>query len=275
MLKPKKVFSIVKVKNDGDIIESFVRDSIVIFDGIIILDNESTDSTAKILEQLKDEGLNVFIFRFSDYDQSDEINKLLLNITQEFKIDVIIPLNLADFTRIFDLENKIAEIKDNEDLWDLDFCKNITTINSTANLLKSYEWLSLTCLNLKKEKFSEEKRLKRKIEELSLEIYDFYNEKNSEEKQLRCEIEEYKNKLESQKQFYEGSLQVLEGEKGDLFSKLESQRQLYEEKLQIQKQFYSGKLQKQKRLVREIRSSNSWKLTKNFRRIGKTLKSLK
>ena len=46
----KKIFSISMVKNEMDIIESFVRYNANILDGMIILDNKSTDDTVKILE---------------------------------------------------------------------------------------------------------------------------------------------------------------------------------------------------------------------------------
>ena len=53
----KKIFSITMVKNESDIIESFVRYNINIFNGMIILDNGSTDGTLKILKILESEGL--------------------------------------------------------------------------------------------------------------------------------------------------------------------------------------------------------------------------
>ncbi len=95
----KTFFSIGMVKNEGDIIESYVRYSINMFDGMIILDNGSTDNTVKILKLLKSEGLPIFIFEDVDreYDQANKMNKLLLKAVNEFKADIVVPLDADEF----------------------------------------------------------------------------------------------------------------------------------------------------------------------------------
>ena len=54
-----KVVSITMVKNESDIIESFVRYYLNVVDEMIILDNGSTDETLKILNKLKDEKASI------------------------------------------------------------------------------------------------------------------------------------------------------------------------------------------------------------------------
>ena len=61
-IKNKKIFSITMVKNEMDIIESFIRYNLNILDGMIILDNGSTDSTLNIIKCLKDEGCPCFLY---------------------------------------------------------------------------------------------------------------------------------------------------------------------------------------------------------------------
>ena len=73
MAHNKKIFSISMVKNEMDIIESFVRYNINIFDGMIILDNGSTDETIKILSQLKIEGLPLIVIK----DEDREFDKVI------------------------------------------------------------------------------------------------------------------------------------------------------------------------------------------------------
>ena len=54
-----KIVSITTIKNEADIIESFVRYHQNIFDLMIILDNGSTDDTSYILNELINEGLPI------------------------------------------------------------------------------------------------------------------------------------------------------------------------------------------------------------------------
>lgn len=95
----KRIFSITMVKNEEDIIESFVRYNINIFDGMIILDNGSHDSTLNILKLLKNEGLSIFIFedKKAEYDQFNKLNMLLLKAVNEFDADLIVPLDADEF----------------------------------------------------------------------------------------------------------------------------------------------------------------------------------
>jgi len=82
-----------------DIIESFVRYNTNIFDGMIILDNNSTDSTIKILELLKNEGLPIFIFKDEnrEFDQAKKMNTLLKKAVNEYNADIIVPLDADEF----------------------------------------------------------------------------------------------------------------------------------------------------------------------------------
>jgi len=87
------------VKNEADIIESFVRYNINIFDGMIILDNGSTDNTVNILKSLEKEGLHIIILEDEDREfiQVDKMNRLLLKAVNEFKADIIAPLDADEF----------------------------------------------------------------------------------------------------------------------------------------------------------------------------------
>jgi glycosyltransferase involved in cell wall biosynthesis len=99
MKNNKQIFSISMVKNEMDIIESFVRYNINIFDGMIILDNGSTDDTLEILKLLKSEGLSLFLVEDGDreYDQAAKMNQLLLKAVNEFNADIIVPLDADEF----------------------------------------------------------------------------------------------------------------------------------------------------------------------------------
>jgi glycosyltransferase involved in cell wall biosynthesis len=98
-VRDKQIFSISMVKNEMDIIESFVRYNANIFDGMIILDNCSTDDTVKILKLLKNEGLPLFIFEDEEqeFQQFIKRNQLLLKAVNEFKADIVVPLDADEF----------------------------------------------------------------------------------------------------------------------------------------------------------------------------------
>ena len=60
------------VKNEVDIIETFIRYHISILDGMVILDNGSTDGTVEVINNLIKEGLPIYLL-FDDnpsFDQS-------------------------------------------------------------------------------------------------------------------------------------------------------------------------------------------------------------
>ncbi len=95
----KKIFSISIVKNEADIIESFVRYNLNILDGMVILDNQSSDDTLKILNLLKNEGLNVNVLKDEDgeFNQAYKINELLKYTIQQFEADIIVTLDGDEF----------------------------------------------------------------------------------------------------------------------------------------------------------------------------------
>lgn len=97
--KSKKLYSITMVKNEMDIIESFIRYNLNILDGMIILDNGSTDSTLNIIKQLKDEGLHVFYIEDEDstYEQDKKMTQLLKIAVDKFDADIILPLDSDEF----------------------------------------------------------------------------------------------------------------------------------------------------------------------------------
>ncbi len=98
-IKNKKIFSITMVKNEMDIIESFIRYNLNILDGMIILDNNSTDSTLNIIKCLKDEGCPVFYIEDKDikFQQDKKMSKLLKIAVDEFDADIIITLDADEF----------------------------------------------------------------------------------------------------------------------------------------------------------------------------------
>lgn len=99
MAGKKRIFSISMVKNEMDIIESFVRYNSNIFDGMIILDNGSSDETLIILDHLKKEKFPIFVFEDDDveFDKIAKMTFLLKKAVEEFNADIIVPLDADEF----------------------------------------------------------------------------------------------------------------------------------------------------------------------------------
>lgn len=94
-----KIISITTIKNEADIIESFVRYHSNIMDLMIILDNGSTDDTLDILNKLKQEGLPIVVINDEDryFEPFIKYNYLLDVALNEYSADIICPLDCDEF----------------------------------------------------------------------------------------------------------------------------------------------------------------------------------
>ncbi|MDN4620956.1 glycosyltransferase family 2 protein [Paenibacillus sp. PsM32] len=97
--KALKIFAITMIKNEADIIESFIRYHDNIFDGIVILDNGSTDNTLNIINSLIIEGYPLYLFEDNtvQYNQSEKMNKLMATTLELYSPDIILPLDADEF----------------------------------------------------------------------------------------------------------------------------------------------------------------------------------
>lgn len=112
-----KIVSITTIKNEADIIESFVRYHLNIVDLMIILDNGSTDDTLNILNQLEKESLPIIVLIDEDkyFEPFVKYNYLLNIALNEHGADVICPLDCDEFITC-DIEHPrkiIEEIPEN------------------------------------------------------------------------------------------------------------------------------------------------------------------
>lgn len=94
-----KIVSITTIKNEADIIESFVRYHSNIMDLMIILNNGSTDNSAFILQQLINEGLSIVVINDEDkyFEPLEKYNFLLNKAINEFNADIVCPLDCDEF----------------------------------------------------------------------------------------------------------------------------------------------------------------------------------
>lgn len=94
-----RIVVVSMVRNEEDIIESFVRWHCAIADAVIVLDHRSTDRTKEILCALRDEGLPLILTEAEDmaYRQWEYTTELVVRAFREFSADVVCPLDADEF----------------------------------------------------------------------------------------------------------------------------------------------------------------------------------
>ena len=91
-----KLVGIGTVKNEADIIESFVRHNLGRLDALVLIDDGSVDGTREILLALEAEGLNLVTLAWDGsvgHEQSMKLSELLLVLTSRIKVDWVFPLD--------------------------------------------------------------------------------------------------------------------------------------------------------------------------------------
>lgn len=94
-----KIVTISMVRNEADIIESFVRHTLTFADEMIICDHMSSDNTLKILHLLEREGLPITIRHSykAERIQAEVTNNLLREAIVEHGADYVVPLDADEF----------------------------------------------------------------------------------------------------------------------------------------------------------------------------------
>ena len=94
-----KIVSTSFVKNESDIIESFIRYQLNLVDEMIILDNFSTDNTPEIIDNLIDEGLPIHLIRDTNtFDSLDiKMTKMVHKAVNEHDADLVCLLDCDEF----------------------------------------------------------------------------------------------------------------------------------------------------------------------------------
>lgn len=93
------IAAISMVRNEADIIESFVRHTLSFADHLFICDHNSTDNTPQILDCLIAEGLPVSVVPLPDiigYEQA-EITTMLMQAAFEMDFSLVIPIDADEF----------------------------------------------------------------------------------------------------------------------------------------------------------------------------------
>ncbi len=133
-----KIWGFTTVRDEADIIESFVRYNMNILDGIVISDNCSRDDTLSILKKLQKEGYNIDILIDNDsaFEQTAKRNELLNYTIKKYKPDYIFPIDADEFICSSNKDNprKIIENLDNKFLYKYKMKNYILDGNEPENL---------------------------------------------------------------------------------------------------------------------------------------------
>lgn len=124
-----KIATISKIKNEADIIESFVRYHAEIVDAMFFVENGSTDGTVSILRLLKEEGYPITVFDESEqeFDELRFINQYASLVLKSNQIDWLIPLDADEF-----LDAGGENPRTYMEKWDTDFVYTV--------MWKTYVW---------------------------------------------------------------------------------------------------------------------------------------
>lgn len=98
-----KLYGVSMVRNESDIIESWVRYHLQFLDGLLVVDHASVDSTPEILRRLRDEGLSLETTRLdrSEFDQDRIITGLARDAARD-GADWVFPLDGDEFLNVRD-----------------------------------------------------------------------------------------------------------------------------------------------------------------------------
>ncbi len=109
-----RIIGISCVRDEEDIIESFVRHNLVYLDKLYIVDNLSKDKTVEILTSLAKEGLAIEVWKSSScsFQQDRAITAALKKATKlDANADFVFPLDADEFLGAPDRQSLIADLE--------------------------------------------------------------------------------------------------------------------------------------------------------------------
>ncbi len=94
-----KIVSISTVRNESDIIETFIRYHLRFFDHMIVVNHRSIDSTFIILENLYKEGLPIEIINYNSIEQPQQrvLTEMMKRAVRIYQADWVFPLDADEF----------------------------------------------------------------------------------------------------------------------------------------------------------------------------------
>lgn len=99
-----RLVGVALVRNEADIIETFVRTNLVLLDALVIFIHRATDGTREILEALAREGLPITLGEVQDesFDQERHTNTAARIAFRDLAADFVFPIDADEFVRADD-----------------------------------------------------------------------------------------------------------------------------------------------------------------------------
>lgn len=96
-----KIVGVAMVRNEDDILESFIRNNLLFLDHISVISHNSIDQTNTILENLLSEGLplDFEISHEQTFRQGEKITELARKVFAYHNADIVIPLDADEFIK--------------------------------------------------------------------------------------------------------------------------------------------------------------------------------
>lgn len=113
----KKIITLSMIKNEADIVETFVRYTMNYASKMVFIDNGCTDGSIEILKALIAEGFNIDIYNESQvfYEQYLIENKYIRKLAETEEFDYLIPLDVDEFLNcICDLKECLNNLPNNK-----------------------------------------------------------------------------------------------------------------------------------------------------------------
>jgi 2-polyprenyl-3-methyl-5-hydroxy-6-metoxy-1,4-benzoquinol methylase len=107
-----KTLGITMVRNEDDILETFIRHNLQFLDGIAVINNLSVDRTGEILRAMTREGLPLFVIDdpVPGYFQSEKLSNLLARVCNAFFPDFVVPLDADELIQAASRESFLSAI---------------------------------------------------------------------------------------------------------------------------------------------------------------------
>ncbi|MGL5005030.1 MAG: glycosyltransferase family 2 protein [Casimicrobium sp.] len=108
-----KIASVTLAKNEGDVIESFVRHHCAIFDYVLVVNHDSVDATGSILRRLVQEGLPLVVSNDASlsYQQGPMTTRLARGAFERLGVDFVFPLDADEFVRVDSRDALVSGLK--------------------------------------------------------------------------------------------------------------------------------------------------------------------